>query len=287
MAIKVQDLEYTYAAGLPGETKALDGVSFDVADGTICGIIGHTGSGKSTLLQTLDGLIKPSAGSIMIDGVEVTDPKTKLVDVRRKVGIVFQYPEYQLFEETVAKDVAFGPKNLGLKGEELEIAVRESLELVGLDYEKVKDKSPFELSGGQKRRVAIAGVIAMNPSILILDEPTAGLDPKAHKEILSMVKRIHDERNITILFVSHNMGDVADMCSQVLVLHEGHIMLDGTPRYVFGHRKHLDSVDLGLPPITEIMDKIAGEVPEFNELFLDWDEAADKLADYIKNKNAN
>lgn len=287
MAIKVQDLEYTYAAGLPGETKALDGVSFDVADGTICGIIGHTGSGKSTLLQTLDGLIKPSAGSIMIDGVEVTDPKTKLVDVRRKVGIVFQYPEYQLFEETVAKDVAFGPKNLGLKGEELEIAVRESLELVGLDYEKVKDKSPFELSGGQKRRVAIAGVIAMNPSILILDEPTAGLDPKAHKEILSMVKRIHDERNITILFVSHNMGDVADMCSQVLVLHEGHIMLDGTPRYVFGHRKHLDSVDLGLPPITEIMDKIAGEVPELNELFLDWDEAADKLADYIKNKNAN
>lgn len=287
MAIKVRDLEYTYSMGLPGETKALDGVSFDVADGTICGIIGHTGSGKSTLLQTLDGLIKPSAGHITIDGVEVTDPKTKLVEVRRKVGIVFQYPEYQLFEETVAEDVAFGPKNLGLEGDDLDKAVKDSIELVGLDYEKVKDKSPFELSGGQKRRVAIAGVIAMNPSILILDEPTAELDPKAHKEILSMIMRIHEERNIIILFVSHNMGDVADMCSQVIVLHEGHIMLDGTPEYVFGHRNHLDSVDLGLPPITEIMDRIADEVPELGGLCLDWDKAADKLADYIRNKKAN
>ena len=284
MSIQVNDLEYTYSPGMPGETKALDGVSFEINDGSMCGIIGHTGSGKSTLLQTLDGLIKPSGGSIVLDGVSVTDPKTKLVDVRRKVGIVFQYPEYQLFEETVYEDVAFGPKNLGIEGDELDRTIRESIELVGLNYEKVKDKSPFELSGGQKRRVAIAGVIAMNPSILILDEPTAGLDPTAHRDILNMIRKIHKTRGIIIIFVSHNMGDVADMCDQVLVMDDGKIILDGSPEYVFSQKKTLDEVGLGLPPVTEILDRISEEIPEFHAAALDMKEAADAIEEFLNRK---
>ena len=284
MSIQVNDLEYTYSPGMPGETKALDGVSFEINDGSMCGIIGHTGSGKSTLLQTLDGLIKPSGGSIVLDGVSVTNPKTKLVDVRRKVGIVFQYPEYQLFEETVYEDVAFGPKNLGIEGDELDRTIRESIELVGLNYEKVKDKSPFELSGGQKRRVAIAGVIAMNPSILILDEPTAGLDPTAHRDILNMIRKIHKTRGIIIIFVSHNMGDVADMCDQVLVMDDGKIILDGSPEYVFGQKRTLDEVGLGLPPVTEILDRISEEITGFHAAALDMKEAADAIEEFLNRK---
>lgn len=286
MAIEVKDLQYTYSPGLPGETKALDDVSFNIDDGSICGIIGHTGSGKSTLLQALDGLIKPSDGEIIIDGISLTDKETSLVDVRKRVGIVFQYPEYQLFEETVAKDVSFGPSNLGLEGDELEAAVRSSIELVGLDYERIKDKSPFELSGGQKRRVAIAGVIAMNPGILILDEPTAGLDPTAHKEILSMVKRIHETRNIIIVFVSHNMGDVADMCDKVLVMNEGRIILDGTPRYVFGQKDVLDEIGLGVTPAAEIVGRIRERIPEIDSDVLSMEEAAASLAEFIKRKRS-
>ena len=284
MSIQVNDLEYTYSPGMPGETKALDGVSFEINDGSMCGIIGHTGSGKSTLLQTLDGLIKPSGGSIVLDGVSVTDPKTKLVDVRRKVGIVFQYPEYQLFEETVYEDVAFGPKNLGIEGDELDRTIRESIELVGLNYEKVKDKSPFELSGGQKRRVAIAGVSAMNPSILILDDPTAGLDPTAHRDILNMIRKIHKTRGIIIIFVSHNMGDVADMCDQVLVMDDGKIILDGSPEYVFSQKRTLDEVGLGLPPVTEILDRISEEITGFHAAALDMKEAADAIEEFLNRK---
>ena len=197
-----------------------------------------------------------------------------------------QYPEYQLFEETVAKDVSFGPSNLGLEGDELEAAVRSSIELVGLDYERIKDKSPFELSGGQKRRVAIAGVIAMNPGILILDEPTAGLDPTAHKEILSMVKRIHETRNIIIVFVSHNMGDVADMCDKVLVMNEGRIILDGTPRYVFGQKDVLDEIGLGVTPAAEIVGRIRERIPEIDSDVLSMEEAAASLAEFIKRKRS-
>lgn len=284
MSIQVNDLEYTYSPGMPGETKALDGVSFEINDGSMCGIIGHTGSGKSTLLQTLDGLIKPSGGSIVLDGVSVTNPKTKLVEVRRKVGIVFQYPEYQLFEETVYEDVAVGPKNLGIEEDELDRTIRESIELVGLNYEKVKDKSPFELSGGQKRRVAIAGVIAMNPSILILDEPTAGLDPTAHRDILNMIRKIHKTRGIIIIFVSHNMGDVADMCDQVLVMDDGKIILDGSPEYVFSQKRTLDEVGLGLPPVTEILDRISEEITGFHAAALDMKEAADAIEEFLNRK---
>ena len=186
MSIRVENLKHIYEKGMPTESLALDNISFEVEDGQLFGIIGHTGSGKSTLLQHLNGLLKPDEGRIHIGGVDITEPGISMTEIRKRIGLVFQYPEYQLFEETVAKDVVFGPKNLGLSEEEAEERVKEALELVGLDYEIFKDRSPFDLSGGQKRRVAIAGVIAMRPEVLILDEPTAGLDPKAHKDVLKM-----------------------------------------------------------------------------------------------------
>ena len=218
MGIIVKNLTHVYNPGLPHESVALDDVSFEINDGEFVGIIGHTGSGKSTLLQHLNGLIKATSGNIIIDDTDITDSKVSLLDIRKKIGLVFQYPEYQLFEETVEKDVAFGPKNLGLSEEEISERVKEAINLVGLDFENLKDKSPFDLSGGQKRRVAIAGVVAMKPQVLVLDEPTAGLDPKAHKDVLDMAKSIHKhEGNITIL-VSHNMADVARLCDKVLVM---------------------------------------------------------------------
>ena len=274
LAIDCSDLRYVYNPGMPGETVALDGIDLQIRSGEVCGIVGHTGSGKSTLLQHLNGLIKPTSGSIVVDGQNITDGSTKLVDIRKKVGLVFQYPEYQLFEETVGKDVAFGPKNLGITGEELDRRVEEAIELVGLDYEKIKEASPFELSGGMKRRVAIAGVIAMNPSVLILDEPTAGLDPKAHREILAMVRRIHENRNITIIFVSHNMGDIAEMSDKVIVLNKGRIALQGTPREVFTQEETLELIGLGLPPVTQLVRE---KYPKIKATVLTLDEAIDEI----------
>ena len=282
MSISVRNLNYIYNPGMPGETVALNDVSFDVADGTILGIIGHTGSGKSTLLQHLNGLIKPTSGDVFIDGECITDGKTKMTDIRRKVGLVFQYPEYQLFEETVRKDVAFGPKNLGLSEEEQEERVKRAIGLVGLDYEEIKDLSPFELSGGMKRRVAIAGVIAMDPKILILDEPTAGLDPSAHRDILSMVRRIHDEMGIILIFVSHNMGDIAEMSDRVMVMSDGKIALEGTPAEVFSQGDKLAEMGLGVPPAREIADLINRRVPGFSSEALTMDEAASDIRKYME-----
>jgi len=282
MSISVRNLNYIYNPGMPGETVALSDVSFDVADGTILGIIGHTGSGKSTLLQHLNGLIKPTSGDVFIDGECITDGKTKMTDIRRKVGLVFQYPEYQLFEETVRKDVAFGPKNLGLNEEEQEERVKRAIGLVGLDYEEIKDLSPFELSGGMKRRVAIAGVIAMDPKILILDEPTAGLDPSAHRDILSMVRRIHDEMGIILIFVSHNMGDIAEMSDRVMVMSDGKIALEGTPAEVFSQGEKLAEMGLGVPPAREIADLINRRVPGFSSEALTMDEAASDIRKYME-----
>ena len=205
MSIQVRNLSHIYDNGTPDKQKALDNVNFDIYDGEIVGIIGHTGSGKSTLLQHLNGLLKADTGSIVIGSDDITKPGVSMRDIRRKVGLVFQYPEYQLFEETVALDVAFGPKNLGLSDEEIEDRVEEAIRLVGLNYDEIKDRSPFDLSGGQKRRVAIAGVIAMKPQVLILDEPTAGLDPGAHKDILTMIRDVHEAEDNIIIFVSHNM----------------------------------------------------------------------------------
>ena len=282
MSIRVKDLTYVYNPGMPGETKALDSVSFDVADGTVLGIIGHTGSGKSTLLQHLNGLIKPTSGEVYIGEVCITSGDVKMTEIRRRVGLVFQYPEYQLFEETVAKDVAFGPHNLGLSDEEIDRRVNKAIRMVGLDPEEIGEVSPFELSGGMKRRVAIAGVIAMEPEILILDEPTAGLDPAAHRDILSMVRRIHEEMNITLIFVSHNMGDIAEMSDRVIVMSEGRIALDGTPREVFSHAKELSDMGLSVPPAREIVEQIKSKVAGFESDALTLDEAAADIREYLE-----
>ena len=282
MSIEVKDLNYIYNAGMPGETVALRDVSFDVQDGEILGIIGHTGSGKSTLLQHLNGLIKPASGEVIVDGQCITDGKTKMTEVRRKVGLVFQYPEYQLCEETVAKDVAFGPKNLGMEEPEIEESVKNAVALVGLDYEEIKDMSPFELSGGMKRREAIAGVIAMVPRILILEEPTAGLDPSAHRDILAMVRRIHDEMGIILIFVSHNMADIAELSDKVIVMSEGTIALSGTPREVFSQRERLDAMGLALPPAREITELIKSKAPAFKSDALTIDEAAEDIKTYME-----
>lgn len=256
MSVKVENLTHIYNEGLPHESVAVQDVSFSIEDGQIAGIIGHTGSGKSTLVQHLNGLIKPKTGSIYIYGENICDGKTVMREIRKKVGLVFQYPEYQLFEETVFKDVAFGPKNIGLADEELEDRVREAIELVGLDYEQIKDKSPFDLSGGQKRRVAIAGVIAMKPKVLILDEPTAGLDPKAHRDVLDMIIRVHEHENNITIMVSHNMEDIASMCDKVIVMDRAHAVMEGTPEEVFARRTELRQMGLAAPPVTELIDML-------------------------------
>lgn len=278
MYIQVKNLNYTYSKGLPNETKALDNISFDVEENSVLGVVGHTGSGKSTLLQMLNGLLRPDDGEIIIGEDFITEEGFPLVKIRRKVGLVFQYPEYQLFEETVRKDVAFGPKNLGIKDEEeLERLVRESIEKVGLDYETVKNRSPFELSGGQKRRVAIAGVIAMKPEVLILDEPTAGLDPESRLELTKLIKNIQRDENMVLIFVSHNMGDVARMADKVIVLDRGKIAMEGSPEEVFSRDDELAAIGLGVPPVTEIMQSIADRVPEVKGDILTLDEAEEEL----------
>ena len=256
MSIRVSNLTHIYSEGLPHQAVALEVVSFNIADGEFVGIIGHTGSGKSTLLQHLNGLLKPKSGTIEVGGTDITAPGVLLRDIRRKVGLVFQYPEYQLFEETLEKDVAFGPGNLGLPEEEIHERVKKALNIVGLDYETFKNRSPFELSGGQKRRAAIAGVIAMEPEVLILDEPTAGLDPRAHKDILNMICDIHESTgNITIL-VSHNMGDIAGLADRVFVMEKGRLSFSGTPKEVFAQRERLNAMGLALPPTADFLERV-------------------------------
>ena len=284
MSITVENLTYTYSKGLPNETRALEDVSFQLEPGEFAAVIGHTGSGKSTLMQQLNGLLRPDSGKITVGEVCITDPSTKMTEVRRKVGLVFQYPEYQLFEETVAKDVAFGPKQVGMTGEELDRVVEESIRLTGLDYEEVKERSPFELSGGQKRRVAIAGVLAMKPEILILDEPTAGLDPFAHRDVLELIRRIHRQERMTILLVSHNMGDIAELADRVLVMNRGKLVMNGTPAEVFSRGEPLWEMGLGLPPATEFMERLKGRMPGIDAAQLSIEDAAKEICRYLKGR---
>lgn len=284
MSITVENLTYTYSKGMPNETRALEDVSFRLEPGEFAAIIGHTGSGKSTLMQQLNGLLRPDSGKITVGEVCITDPSTKMTEVRRKVGLVFQYPEYQLFEETVAKDVAFGPKQVGITGEELDRVVEESIRLTGLDYEEVKERSPFELSGGQKRRVAIAGVLAMKPEILILDEPTAGLDPSAHRDVLELIRRIHRQERMTILLVSHNMGDIAELADRVLVMNRGKLVMNGTPAEVFSRGEPLWEMGLGLPPATEFMERLKGRMPGIDAAQLSIEDAAKEICRYLKGR---
>ena len=256
MSIKIENLTHIYMPKSPFEKIALDNVNIEINDGEFLAIIGHTGSGKSTLIQHINGLLKPNSGKILIDDVEVSSSKDSLIDVRKKVGLVFQYPEYQLFEETVEKDIAFGPRNLKLDEEEIQRRVINSMQMVGLDYKTFKDYSPFDLSGGQKRRVAIAGVIAMEPKILILDEPTAGLDPKGRDDIFNQIKTLHNNYGMTIIIVSHSMEDVASFAERIVVMNEGKVALEGKPREVFKELELLESIGLAVPEVTYLMKKL-------------------------------
>ena len=249
--LQVKDVSYIYSAGTPFEHRALENVSFSVERGEFIGIIGHTGSGKSTLMQHLNGLLKPTAGQILLDGKDIWSDKKLTRQSRFRVGLVFQYPEYQLFEETVYKDIAFGPKNMGLKPEEIDSRVREAAGFVGLTEEQLQ-ASPFDLSGGQKRRVAIAGVIAMEPEVLILDEPTAGLDPSGREEILRNIEAYRQAKNAAILMVSHSMDDVARLTDRLLVMCDSRLAMDDTPKAVFARAEELVEMGLSIPHITQV-----------------------------------
>lgn len=254
--IKAENVNYIYQQGMPFERQALCDVNIEIEDGSLVALIGHTGSGKSTLIQHFNALVKPTSGKIIINGIDVTAPKADLRLVRKTVGLVFQYPEHQLFEETVYKDIAFGPKNMGFSDEKIDKRVRESAALVGLK-EKHLTRSPFDLSGGQKRRVAIAGVLAMNPKVLILDEPTAGLDPKGRDEILATIKKLHEEnKKMIIIFVSHSMEDVAKTAERVIVMNDGHVEMQGTVAEVFAQAEHLQKIGLNVPQVTLLTDKL-------------------------------
>lgn len=253
MSITIKHLSHIYAPGTPFEYAALSDVCLEIPDGQYVAVIGHTGSGKSTLIQHLNGLIKPTSGSITVQGIDLTEKKVPLRELRRRVGLVFQYPEYQLFEETVAKDVAFGPGNLGLSQEEITERVNEALNLVGLP-ESVAEMSPFDLSGGQKRRAAIAGVLSMRPEVLVLDEPIAGLDPLGRHEILSLVENYRRKYGATVILVSHNMDDVADIAERVIVMNKGAVALDGSPRQVFSKTELMRSMGLDVPQVAILAD---------------------------------
>ena len=283
MSIQVKNLTHIYSEGMPYQTIALEDISFEIADGSFVGIIGHTGSGKSTLIQHLNGLLKPNSGTILVDGLDITDASVSLRDIRQRIGLVFQYPEYQLFEETVEKDVAFGPQNLGLPEDLIGERVREARHLVGLSYEDVGQRSPFDLSGGEKRRVAIAGVIAMRPKVLILDEPTAGLDPKAHKDILNLIERVHREENNTIILVSHNMGDIAALSEKVLVMHKGRMVMEGTPGEVFKKAELLLGMGLELPPAAGFMELLKQRGINLENMPLTIEEAVEEITVWTGN----
>ena len=260
-AIELKNLTFIYSKKTPFEKRALDNINLSVEEGTFLGVIGETGSGKSTLIQHLNGLIKvqdKKNSSVIVDGLSATDKKT-LKKLRFEVGIVFQYPEYQLFEDTVRKDVAFGPKNMKLDKDEIDARVRRALEVVGLDYDEFAERSPFELSGGEKRRVAIAGVIAMQPKILVLDEPVAGLDPVGRAEILALIKQLQKDVSPTIIMVSHNMDDIAVLADRIIAMHDGRIELDGTPEEVFCNRDKIAEIGLDLPMATRLRDKLVAK----------------------------
>lgn len=278
MSIKINDLTFTYNPNSPFESKALKNVNLEIGEHEFIGLIGHTGSGKSTLVQMLNALLLPTSGTVEIDGVSTTSKAHNLKDIRQKVGLVFQYPEYQLFEETIALDIAFGPKNLGLDEKEVEERVRESMELVGLDYETMKDESPFDLSGGQKRRVAIASVLAMKPKYLILDEPTAGLDPSGRDNILKEIKELYNrDDNLTIIIVSHSMEDVAKLSDRVIVMHLGEVFADDSPRKVYARDEELEEIGLDVPQITKATRLLKEKGYNFEDTVITVEEALEAI----------
>lgn len=302
MSVEIIGLSHIYDKNTPNETRAIDQISLEIKSGAFVGLIGHTGSGKSTLIQHLNGLLKPSEGNIVVSGLNITEGiekkakkrkerkaiaserKKRLLEVRKRVGLVFQYPEYQLFEETIEKDVGFGPMNLGLSDDEVHKRVVEALNLVGLPYSEFCERSPFELSGGQKRRVAIAGVLAMKPQVLILDEPTAGLDPKGRDEILSQIKKLHEIEKLTVIIVSHSMEDMAKVAERLIVMNQGKIALDGTPKEVFKHIAMLEEIGLAVPQIAYLIRALNDKGFELSDEIITVEEALDALNSKIATK---
>lgn len=279
--LELKNICYTYGVGTPFEKKAVNDVSFSVNKGELIGIIGHTGSGKSTLVQMLNGLMKPTSGQVLLDGVDIWDKPKEIRKIRFKVGMVFQYPEYQLFEETVYKDIAFGPTNKGLSAEEIDKEVRRAARFTGLKDELL-DKSPFDLSGGEKRRAAIAGVIAMDPDVLVLDEPTAGLDPMGRDVLLSQIVRYHKERQNTVLLVSHSMEDIARVADRIVVMNKSKLVMFDETQKVFARGDELEKIGLRIPQITKIMSQLRKRGVDVPEGILTVDSAVDYLLPFIK-----
>jgi energy-coupling factor transport system ATP-binding protein len=281
MSIEVQNVSFTYQPGTPFATTVLSDVNTTIHEGEFVGLIGHTGSGKSTLIQHLNGLLLPTVGLVLVDGTDTKDKSARRV-IRRKVGLVFQYPEHQLFEETVAKDVAFGPQNLGLTAAEIEDRVHDALVTVGLPPSKYAERSPFDLSGGEMRRVAIAGVLAMGPSYLVLDEPTAGLDPRGRDEILGQIAELQQQQNLTVLLVSHSMEDVARLVDRLIIMYQGQIVATGSTRELYQQAEQLKELGLGIPQITEFMRRLHHLSPQVRTDILTVDEAVPEILAFLR-----
>lgn len=283
--IEIRNVSVVYGRRMPQEVMALDDISLSIEGADFIGIIGPTGSGKSTLIQLMNGLIKPDKGSVLVEGKDISELKgSALKEIRRKVGLVFQYPENQIFEENIAREVSFGPRNLGLPTQEIEARVIRAMDFVGMDYEEYKDRSPFALSGGQMRRVAIAGVLAMEPEVLILDEPTAGMDPHGRRDILNRIAAIQKEMGITVVLVSHNMEDVARLANKIFVLSEGRLVLSGTPREVFSQREKVRELRLEIPPVTQLMHRLADCGADLPTDIFSEEEARDEIIKHLRGR---
>lgn len=282
MLIEINNVTHVYQD--ENNVKALKDINLEISRGEFIGIVGHTGSGKSTLVQLFNGLIIPSSGTVKVDGQNITSEKSNLKETRRHVGLVFQYPEHQLFEETVYQDIAFGPKNLGLNEKEIKERVKEVMELVGLDYDEFKDRSPFNLSGGQQRKVAIAGVLALKPEVLVLDEPSAGLDPQGRKQLAELLKYLYKELNMTVILISHRMEEIAALSSRVIVMHQGEVVVDDSPVEVFSREQKLHKLSLDLPQITEILHRLDDKGLKVNKNIFSISEASAEIIKALRSR---
>lgn len=284
MSIELKNVSYTYMPKTPFERLALDDISITIPEGKITAIAGHTGSGKSTLIQHFNGLLKPNKGTVLVDGVDIGKKNAEAKAARRKVGIVFQYPEYQLFEETIAKDIAFGPMNIGCNDEETLERVKGAMAFVNLDYNKYAHRSPFQLSGGQKRRAAIAGILALQPKYLVLDEPTAGLDPKGRESLMERFRKLHKERDITIVLISHNMDNIASYADNVIILNKGKVTMEAAPEEAFSQNELISKAGLELPEVKTIMNELARNGLEIPNNAYTMDKAVDEIIEALRRK---
>lgn len=282
MLIELDNVTHVYQD--ENNVKALAEINLEISRGEFIGIVGHTGSGKSTLVQLFNGLIIPSSGTVKVNGKNITNEKSNLKETRRHVGLVFQYPEHQLFEESVYQDIAFGPKNLGFNDQEIESRVKEVMELVGLNYSDFKDRSPFNLSGGQQRKVAIAGVLALKPDVLVLDEPSAGLDPQGRKQLAELLKYLYNELDMTVILISHRMEEIAELSTRVIVMHQGEIVIDDNPIEVFSKEQQLHKLSLDLPQITEILHRLEERGLDLNTNLFSIDEAAAEILKALRSR---